>query len=164
MQKQAFPANSGFFIPHFTFSPTSFPNISLITKQLTHRLMLANDTITNLIPPPAMDPPNSPPKPDLHPILARRYFDKLEDQSMRSSSVSDRSAALEAREREITRDRRDNETVAADLLRRERSVVEAGRRLEKREKEIDGRPTREEVEVLEAQLEGARGEGKSAIL
>lgn len=109
-----------------------------------------------------MDPPNPPTKPDLHPILARRYFDKLEDQSMRTSSVSDKIVALEARERQITRDRRDNEAVAADLLRRERSVIEVERRLEKREKEIGSHPTREEVDMLETQLAEAMGKGKSA--
>lgn len=109
-----------------------------------------------------MDPPKSPSKPDLHPILARRYFDKLKNQTMRNSSVSDRVAALDSRERQIARDRRHNEALAADLLRRERSAVELERRLKNREKEMDSRPTQEEVEVLEAQLEEAMGDGKSA--
>lgn len=109
-----------------------------------------------------MDHPSSPTKPDLHPILARRYFDKFEDKSTRDSSLSDKVIALENREREITRDRRDNEAVAEDLLRRERSVIEVERHLEKREKELKDRPTRGDVEVLEAALAEAKAEGKSA--
>lgn len=164
-RKTSFPGKFRLLHPCTSRSSQSLPaNVAKIfsnTKRLPLRLSLHNSPITIFNPTTTMTPPKSPTKPDLHPILARRYFDKLESQNMRNSSASDKVIALESRERQITRDRRDNEAAAADLLRRERSVVEVERRLEKRETEMDGRPTREEVELLEAELAEAKGEGKS---